>query len=107
MRSPFVRVALYLRRSTEEHQAASLEVQEGEARRFLDKLGPHELKDEHVFVDSGISRAEFAKRSGLIALLRAVETKEVDVVVTRDETRLGGDMTRRPRGESPRAPRAS
>ena len=52
----------------------------------MDKLGPHELKDEHVFVDSGVSRAEFAKRPGLIALLRAVETKEVDVVVTRDET---------------------
>ena len=88
------RVALYLRRSTEEHQAASLEVQEGEARRFLPKLGPYELAPEHVFIDSGISRAEFAKRPGLIALLRAVESKEVDIVVTRDETRLGGDMVR-------------
>ncbi|MEO8797575.1 MAG: recombinase family protein, partial [Polyangiaceae bacterium] len=88
------RVALYLRRSTEEHQAASLDVQEGEARRFLAKLGAHTLAREHVFVDSGVSRAEFAKRPGLIALLRAVESREVDVVVTRDETRLGGDMVR-------------
>ena len=88
------RAALYLRRSTEEHQAASLDVQEGEARRFLAKFGPHELAPEHVFVDSGVSRAEFAKRPGLIALLRAVENKEVDIVVTRDETRLGGDMVR-------------
>lgn len=88
------RVALYLRRSTEEHQAASLEVQESEARRFIAKHAAYELKSEHVFIDSGVSRAEFAKRPGLIALLRAVEAKEVDVVVTRDETRLGGDMVR-------------
>jgi DNA invertase Pin-like site-specific DNA recombinase len=58
------RAALYLRRSTEEHQAASLDVQEGEARRFLEKLGPHTLAAEHVFIDSGVSRAEFAKRPG-------------------------------------------
>ncbi|MBX3230688.1 MAG: recombinase family protein [Labilithrix sp.] len=90
-----IRVALYLRRSTEEHQEASLEVQEEEARRFLQKkFGTYVVSPEHVFVDSGVSRAEFAKRPGLIALLSAIEKKEVDVLVTRDETRLGGDMIR-------------
>jgi DNA invertase Pin-like site-specific DNA recombinase len=93
MRPTALRAALYLRRSTEEHQAASLEVQEEEARRFVKKMG-WTTSDEIVFVDSGVSRAEFAKRPGLVALLRAVERGDADVVVTRDETRLGGDMVR-------------
>lgn len=88
-----LRAALYLRRSTEEHQAASLEVQEVEARRFVAKHG-WTLANDHVYSDSGISRAEFLKRAGLMALHRAVEAREIDVVVTRDETRLGGDMIR-------------
>ena len=85
------RVGLYLRRSTEEHQAASLEVQEEEARRFVAKQGWTVGK---VFIDSGVSRAEFVKRPGLIGMLGAVERKEIDIVVTRDDSRLGGDMVR-------------
>ncbi len=90
---PVVRAALYLRRSTEEHQAASLEVQSEEARRYVERKG-WTLSEDAVFVDSGVSRAEFARRPGLISLLRAVERRDFDVVVTRDETRLGGDMVR-------------
>lgn len=48
----------------------------------------------HVFIDDAVSRAEFKKRRGLPALLLAVEAGLVDVVVMRDETRLGGDMIR-------------
>ncbi|HSN99294.1 MAG TPA: hypothetical protein VLS89_13455, partial [Candidatus Nanopelagicales bacterium] len=40
------------------------------------------------------SRAEFKKRPGLLALLNAAEARAFDVVVTRDETRLGGDTYR-------------
>jgi site-specific DNA recombinase len=87
------RAALYVRRSTEEHQAASLEVQEQEGRRFIQKKG-WSLASEHLFSDSGISRAEFVKRPGLIAMLTAVQRGDIDIVVTRDDTRLGGDMIR-------------
>src|SRR5580658_7828347 len=83
------RAALYVRRSTEEHQAASLEVQEQEGRRFIEKKG-WSLASEHLFSDSGISRAEFVKRPGLTAVQRG----DIDIVVTRDDTRLGGDMIR-------------
>lgn len=88
-----MKAAIYARRSTEEHQAASLDVQIAEATRYIAQRGWF-LEKADVYIDDAVSRAEFKKRPGLIALLRAVEEKRVDVVVTRDETRLGGDMTR-------------
>ena len=88
-----MRAAIYVRRSTEEHQIASLEVQTGEARRYIAAKG-WTIADEHVYPDDAISRAEFKKRPGLISLLVAAERKAFDVVVCRDETRLGGDTYR-------------
>jgi DNA invertase Pin-like site-specific DNA recombinase len=88
-----MRVAIYARRSTEEHQAASLDVQLAEARAFAAARGWRVL-DEHVYTDSGVSRAEFKKRPGLIAMLNAAQAHAFDVVVMRDESRLGGDMHR-------------
>jgi DNA invertase Pin-like site-specific DNA recombinase len=52
------------------------------------------LTPEHVFVDSAISRAEFKKRPGLLAMLNSVEAKQFDVIVVRDDSRLGGDTYR-------------
>jgi DNA invertase Pin-like site-specific DNA recombinase len=52
------------------------------------------IAEEHVFIDDSISRAEFKKRPGLIAMLIAAERLAFDVVVVRDETRLGGDANR-------------
>lgn len=88
-----LRVALYARRSKEEHQAASIDVQREEALRFISSKG-WTLAPEHVFVDGDSSRAEFKKRPGLIAMLVAAERKDFDVVVVRDESRLGGDTNR-------------
>src|SRR5262245_50284323 len=88
-----MRCAVYARRSTEEHQAASIEVQLEEAKRYIASQG-WSLAPEHVFVDSAISRAEFKKRPGLLAMLNSVEAKEFDVVVVRDDSRLGGDTYR-------------
>lgn len=88
-----MRAAIYARRSTEEHQAASLDVQIAEARAFAAARGWRVL-DEHVYTDSGVSRAEFKKRPGLIAMLNAATARAFDVVVMRDESRLGGDMHR-------------
>ncbi|XYI03839.1 recombinase family protein [Sorangium sp. So ce1128] len=88
-----MRAAIYARRSTEEHQAESLDTQIDGAQRFVASRG-WTLDPAHVFVDSGVSRAEFVRRPGLIALLRSAEARSFDVVVCRDETRLGGDTFR-------------
>lgn len=88
-----LRCALYIRRSTEEHQMASLEVQRGEASSYIEREGGT-LAPEHIFVDDAKSRAEFKKRPGLVALLNAAKEEAFDVVVTRDESRLGGDTFR-------------
>ncbi len=87
------RAAVYIRRSTDEHQEASLRVQREEAIRFIESMG-WSYSESHVYTDDAISRAEFKKRPGLLALLNAAEKHEFDIVVTRDETRLGGDMVR-------------
>jgi site-specific DNA recombinase len=86
-----MRVAIYARRSTDEHQAASLDVQTGEARRFCEVKGWTVVG---TFLEDAVSRAEFVKRPALVAMLNAADRKEFDVVVTRDESRLGGDMFR-------------
>lgn len=83
------RACIYARRSREE-QAESLKTQVDSATRFIAERGWELVR---VFEESG-SRAEFVKRAGPGALLAAAETKAFDVVVTRDETRLGGDMLR-------------
>lgn len=87
------KVAIYARRSKEEHQAASLEVQQGEARRYISQRG-WLLESRHVYIDDSTSRAEFKRRPGLVALINAAEAQEFDIVVVRDETRLGGDTFR-------------
>lgn len=88
-----MKVAIYARRSTEEHQEASLEVQTGEAKRYIEAKG-WTLADDAVFIDDAVSRAEFKRRPGLIALLNAAGAKAFDAVVVRDETRIGGDTYR-------------
>lgn len=85
-----MRAAIYARRSTEEHQVASLDIQIEEATRYIASKG-WSLDDEHVFIDSGVSRAEFKKRPGIRALLLAKEQRAVDVIVARDDSRIGGD----------------
>lgn len=88
-----MRVATHARRSTDEHQAASLETQLGEAKRFVESRG-WTWSEDHIYIEDAVSRAEFKKRPMLLKLLNAAEAKAFDVVVTRDETRLGGDMVR-------------
>ncbi len=88
-----MRCALYGRRSTDEHQMASMEVQTQEGQRYIASQGGT-LAPEHIFLDDAISRAEFKKRPGLIALLNAANDKQFDAVVVRDESRLGGDTFR-------------
>ncbi len=88
-----MRAALYLRRSTDEHQVESLNVQEKGGGGYIASQR-WTLDPRHVFTDDAKSRAEFQKRTGLLALLAAAQRREFDVVVTRDESRLGGDTFR-------------
>lgn len=83
--------ALYLRRSTEEHQAASLETQREEAERYCIARG---WKVVETYVDSGVSRAEFVERHGLARALVDANAGKFHALVMRDETRLGGDIYR-------------
>ena len=87
-----LRAALYVRRSKEE-QAASIDVQTEEGSRYIAEQGGI-LASEYIFVDADHGRAEFKKRPGLIAMLNAAERHAFDVVVVRDESRLGGDANR-------------
>ncbi len=85
------RVALYLRRSKEEHQAESLEVQRSNATAYCEARG---WVIAETYVDDSISRAEFQKRPGLFAMLRGARAGEFSLLVMRDESRLGGDVNR-------------
>jgi site-specific DNA recombinase len=86
-----MRAALYLRKSTDEHQAESLETQEAGGRAFCQARGMTVVR---VVVDSGISRAEMVKRPGLAELQSLAATRAIDAVVTRDPSRLAGDTFR-------------
>jgi site-specific DNA recombinase len=86
-----MRAAIYARRSTDEHQAASLDVQSEESRRFIASQGWTVAGE---FLEDAVSRAEFKKRPALIKMMLAADAKAFDVIVTRDETRLGGDGPR-------------
>ena len=52
--------------------------------------------DEHVYVDDGISGAEFLKRPGLTKLLAAlkVQPPPFDVLIVSEQSRLGRDTLR-------------
>jgi DNA invertase Pin-like site-specific DNA recombinase len=86
-----MRAVIYVRRSTDEHQADSLQVQEGEAKKFIKRKG-WTLAPSYLYSDDAVSRAEFKKRPALLRLLNDAQAKAFDVVVVRDETRLGGEV---------------
>lgn len=87
------RAAVYARRSTDEHQEASLDVQQEEALRYAQSKG-WSVDPAHIYLEDAVSRAEFKKRPALIAMMNAAEAGAFDAVIARDETRLGGDTFR-------------
>lgn len=86
------RAALYLRRSKDK-QEASVEVQRSEALAYCESKG-WLVAEQMVFIDDDHSRAEFKKRPALIQMLNAAKDGRFDVVVVRDDSRLGGDTYR-------------
>jgi len=89
-----IRAAIYARRSTDEHQVESLATQLDNARRFAIAKGFH-VEARHEFTDTA-SRAEFApkRRPAFAAIREAAIDDQFDVIITRDDSRLGGDMLR-------------
>ena len=85
------RAAIYARRSTTEHQAASLDVQVEEARRWCASKG---FEVVATYLEDGVSRAEFVNRPALGKLLVASSDGAFEALVMRDDSRLGGDLYR-------------
>jgi site-specific DNA recombinase len=90
--------AIYARKSTEQNvveDAKSVTRQVDVAQAFAAARGLS-VDAEHVYVDDGISGAEFDDRPGLAWLLLTVKTRPrpFDVLVTMDECRLGRDQWR-------------
>lgn len=88
--------AIYARKSTEQHgvseEAKSVTRQIERARAYSAQQGWH-VADEHIYVDDGISGAEFLKRPGFMRLMSALQPHPpFQVLITMDESRLGRDQ---------------
>ena len=84
------RVAIYARYSTDLQNETSIDDQARRAREAIARAGGDPSK-ALVFPDYAISGGSM-QRPGLEALLRAVEEKRVDVVLTEDVSRISRDM---------------
>ena len=87
-----MRAVIYARRS-QKHQDASVETQVTEATRFLERKG-WTLVRVYRDDDNNTGRREFKKRKQFLQLLADASGGDFDVVVVRDNTRLGGDTSR-------------
>ena len=86
-----MRVAAYCRKSTEDERIddnKSVERQKIRCREFAASKG-WIIEDADIYVDDGISGAEFTKRDGLNLLW--VNLKNYNVIITADLDRLGRD----------------
>jgi DNA invertase Pin-like site-specific DNA recombinase len=88
--------AIYARKSTEQigiaDEAKSVTRQIEQARRYAACKG-WVVADECVFIDDGISGAEFAGRPGFVRLLASLKPKRAfDVLIMSEESRLGREQ---------------
>ena len=90
-----MRAAIYARKSTDDNDRddanKSVTRQVDVAREYADRKG-WTVSDTHIYMDDGISGAEYQNRPGLLRLMNHV--KEFDVLVMSESSRLGRDMTR-------------
>jgi DNA invertase Pin-like site-specific DNA recombinase len=89
-----MRAAIYARKSTdddrsEENRSVTRQIER--ARQFAEARG-WSVAEDWIFVDDGISGAEFNNRPGLNRLLN--QLKNFDVLVMAEASRLGRDMLR-------------
>ena len=85
--------AIYARKSTEQHgvseEEKSVTRQIAHAKAYALKKG-WTVPDELIFVDDGISGAEFVKRPGFIGLMNTLKPKPpCQFLVMSEESRLG------------------
>ena len=85
--------AIYARKSTDQFGLAdekkSVTRQIEHARKFAASKG-WQVRDEHIYVDDGISGAEFSGRPGFVRLMNALKPKApFDALVMSEESRLG------------------
>src|SRR5262249_21261870 len=91
--------AIYARKSTDQNGVAdedkSVTRQIEHARAYAEKNG-WAVAEEHVYVDDGISGAEFERRPGFARLMSAIGTRPLpfQVLVMSEESRLGRDQVR-------------
>src|ERR687897_330132 len=88
--------AIYARKSTEQNgvsdEEKSVTRQIEHAKAYAIKKGWN-VSDEYVFVDDGISGAEFLKRPGLLRLMNALKPRPAfQVLVMSEESRLGREV---------------
>lgn len=89
-----MRAAIYARKSTDDNDRnadnKSVTRQVERARQFIAERG-WSVNEAHIYVDDGISGAEFKKRPGLLRMLG--HPKEFDVIVTMEHSRIGREQT--------------
>jgi site-specific DNA recombinase len=85
--------AIYARKSTEQigitDEGKSVTRQIEHAKAYAEKKG-WTVAEEHLYVDDGISGAEFVKRPGFLRLMNALKPKPpFQVLIMSEESRLG------------------
>jgi site-specific DNA recombinase len=89
-----LRAAIYARKSNDdsdrEEENKSVTRQVERARAYAEKRG-WTVDGEHVYVDDGVSGAEFKNRPALLRML--IQLKEFDVIIMSELSRLGREQT--------------
>jgi len=83
--------AIYARKSTEQHvsdDAKSVTRQIDNAKAFAASKG-WTVDDRYVFIDDGVSGAEFDRRPGFVALMTALKARPFHALIMSEESRLG------------------
>lgn len=88
-----MRAAVYARKSTEQTgvaaEARSVTRQIENAKAYAESKG-WTVSDEHIYMDDGVSGAEFVKRPGFLRLMNALKPRPpFHVLVMSEESRLG------------------
>ena len=97
MRRPDMTAAIYARKSTDQSgvsdEQRSVARQVEHARAFAAARG-WTVVEEHVYIDDGISGAEFERRPAFLRMINALKPRApFQVLVMADESRLGREST--------------
>src|SRR5215471_14800425 len=88
--------AIYARKSTDQSdrdaEAKSVTRQIDHATAYATRKG-WAVVDEHIYVDDGVSGAEFVKRPGLLRLMNALKPRPpFQILIMSEESRLGREQ---------------